>query len=424
MASSSPPPPEIWRLIFWFATLSQNSSRHYIDYYIFQPIHATTTCEEQESLRLQTCISLMRVSRLFRAITAEFMYKDVRIFDLEDLKSFMAGIYRSAEEHGVASGYGSYVRRLEFPGRRVMFSPGARNLRMSTPGSPCHVDTVRLNELLWLCPRLEILVRPAQSLDAENMALWSSLVGKPSLQWLPNLVRLEWHDGELDSTCYGTSHRDRLREILVRAPNLRYLFLSSDGEDSPVDFWFPPSLHTIRIQRSDWRSSNSKSSKSWLRPHMPNFRNLVLHTPPSTVLVQFLASAGEQLRVLELAFAPQMTFSSNEMRRLLQGFPRLEELAYSLGAPEISPLINFQCRSIKRIHLKVDPEEWSPYRTVLCEQVEILEGPSFPELEEIILHDATRWWLQRDRGKELLRRLLGRGFVLRYEDGSPVTVPN
>ncbi|KAJ6528092.1 hypothetical protein B0H19DRAFT_1083614 [Mycena capillaripes] len=396
-----------------------------MDYLPFQPIYPTATHEQQESLRLQTCISLMRVSRLFSAITAEFMYEDVRIFDLQDLKSFADGIYRTAQEHGAASGYGSYVRRLEFPGRRPIFSPSARNLCMSTPGILSKVDAVRLNELLWLCPRLEILVRPAQSLNAENVALWSSLVGKPSMQWLPNLVRLEWHLGELDSTCYGTNHRDRLREILARAPNLRYLFLSSDGENSPADLWFPPSLHTIRIHRSDWRSSstNSSTAKSWFRPHMPNFRNLVLHTPPSTALVHFLASAGEQLRGLELAFAPQMAFTSNEMQRLLYGFPRLEELAYSLGAPEISPLIAFQCRSIKRIRLKIDSEEWSPCRTVLCEQVDILEGPSFPELEEIILHDPTRWWFRRDRGKALLRRLLGRGFVLRYEDGTPVTMP-
>ncbi|KAJ7665681.1 hypothetical protein B0H17DRAFT_1143347 [Mycena rosella] len=39
-------------------------------------------------------------------------------------------------------------------------------------------------------------------------------------------------------------------------------------------------------------------------------------------------------------------------------------------------------------------------------QVDILEGPSFPELQDIILHDTARWLVRRDSGRDLLRRML------------------
>ncbi|KAJ6537933.1 hypothetical protein B0H19DRAFT_1079031 [Mycena capillaripes] len=425
MPSSPDPPVEIWSLILRFATASYY---HDIDYLPFQPIQElqeTTESMDEEYLRLETCASLMRVSRLFRAMAAEFMYEDVRIFDVSGLESLMAGLYRSAMEHGADSGYGSYVRRLELPSRRTKFPPDSRHLPLQTHPIPCDPDAIRLDDVLWLCPRLEILVRPCLRLDAENISFWSSLVGTPVVGCLSHLMRLEWHESELDSRFYGTNYVDRLREIVAQAPNLRYLFLTSDRTHSLADLSLPSSLRTIRINRSYFRSPSAKKfiRKLHSPSHVPNFRNLVLHTTLPTALLAFVATAGHQLRVLELAFAPQMTFSSNQMQRLLCRCPQLEELVYYLGAPEICPLISFQSPSLKRVRLKINPDEWNPCRPVLRNQMEVLEGPSFPELEEIILHDSTQWFLRRDLGRDLLRRLLLRGCRIRYADGTPVLVP-
>ncbi|KAJ7175233.1 hypothetical protein C8R43DRAFT_599932 [Mycena crocata] len=422
------PPTEIWRLIFRFATASETS--YDVDYLPFQQIQElqeTSDSLQEESRRLQTCTSLVRVSRGFRALVAEFLYEDVRIFDAPGLQSFFAGLSRSAREEGPYA-LGKYVRRLELPRRRDSFTASESQtepLPVPTHPIPSAPDAIRLVDLLYHCPNLEILVRPCLRLDAQSITFWASLVGQAFEGNLLRLMRLEWHESELDTRFYGTGHTDRLREIVSQAPNLRYLFLSSDRQNSLADLTLPASLHTLRLNRSHFHSNNARrtTAKAQHFCHVPNFRNLVLHTTLPPALLDFLAIAGQQLCTLELAFAPQMAFSSSQMQRLLSRCPRLEELVYYVGAPEISPLATFQCSTIKRVHLKVNPDEWSPYKPVLRSQIDVLEGKSFPELEEVILHDPTRWFMRRDSGKDLVRRMLRRGCTVRYEDGMAVTFP-
>jgi hypothetical protein len=82
-------------------------------------------------------------------------------------------------------------------------------------------------------------------------------------------------------------------------------------------------------------------------------------------MLSFLDTVGRQLRTLEFTFAPQTTFSSNQMHRIFSRCPSLEEFVYHLGAPEISPLKTFQHTSLKRVRLKINPEEWFPYKHVV-----------------------------------------------------------
>ncbi|KAJ7458890.1 hypothetical protein FB451DRAFT_576248 [Mycena latifolia] len=430
MAVPTPPtiphaPTEIWRLIFRFATTSDTS--YNVDYLPFQPIQElqeTTESAHQEWLRLQTCLSLMAVSRHFHAVAAEFLYEDVRIYDAQGLASLMTALTRSARED-CPRHFGTYIRRLELPQRRNKFPPQSQSLPFPIHPVPCEPDATRLVDVLRLCPRLEILVRPCLRLDAQNITFWANLTRSPVDVCLPRLMRLDWHESELDGRFYGTNHTDRLREIVAHSPSLRYLFLSSDRQNSLGDLSLPPSLHTVRLNRSHFHSPNVK--RFLMKPrhvsHVPNFHNLVLHTTLPSTLLDFIATSGKHLRVLELAFAPQMIFSSNQMQRLLSRCPKLEELVFYIGAPEISPLTDFQCPSVKRVRLKIDPDEWNPYKPVMRGQVEVLEGPSFPELQEVILHDPKRWLVRRDSGKDLIRRMLRRGFTLRYEDGSAVQLP-
>ncbi|KAJ7761193.1 hypothetical protein DFH07DRAFT_424426 [Mycena maculata] len=420
------PPPEIWRLILQFATWSDTSFR--VDYQPFQHIQElqeTAQSERSETLRLQTCLSLMGVSRCFRDMTAEFMYEDVRIHDTQGLKGLLSALARSAREDGPHN-YGSYVRRLELPQRRTIMLPPSEFLPLPTHPIPCSPDTIRLADILHLCPNLEILVRPCLILDAQNVIFWAGLVGKAFDGSLPHLKRLEWYETELDERFYGTNHIDRLREIVARSPNLRYLFLTSDRPNPLAKLSLPSSLRTIRLNRSYLPSPHSRKClvRARHRSDAPNLQNLVLHTMLPTTLLDFLAAVGHQLRVLELAFAPQMVFSSNQVQRLISRCPKLEELVYYLGAPEISPLIDFQCDTVKRVRIKLNPDEWNPCRPVVRSQVDILTGPSFPALEEVILHDRAQWFLRKDSRSEYLRRLQRRGCAVNYEDGSPVIPPS
>ncbi|KAJ7505997.1 hypothetical protein B0H11DRAFT_1974333 [Mycena galericulata] len=428
LTSSTYPPylaPEIWRLILRYATASQTS--YDVDYQPFQPLQElqeTSYSLQCESRRLHTCVSLVRVSHRFRALAVEFLYEDIRICDAQDLDSLLLGLMRSANQDG-PNDYGSHVRRLEIPRRRTNVFLQSERCAFPTHPIPLDWGAPRLVDLLHLCPNLEILVCPCLHLDPVYITFWASLIGTACTNYLPRLLRLEWHESELESRFYGTNHTDRLRELVSKAPNLRYLFLSSDRRDSLLDITLPLSLRTIRLNPSYLHPPSPRHSK---RPaanpsSIPNFHNLVLHTMLPSTLLDFLAAAGCSLRVLELAFAPQMEFSSNQMQRILGRFPHLEELVYSLGAPEISPLVEFQCPSLMRVRLKLDPEEWKPINTVLRNQLAILEGFSFPGLKEIILHDSTRWFVRRDAGKDFLWRMVRRGFVVRYEDGELVPIP-
>ncbi|KAJ6629247.1 hypothetical protein B0H10DRAFT_2209142 [Mycena sp. CBHHK59/15] len=277
-------PPEIWRFIFWFATSSATS--YHVDYTPFQPppeMEETSRYLEEEAVRLQTCLALIRVCRLWRTVAEEFLYEDVRIFNSRGLQSLFSGLHRSA--------------------------------------------TLPLGR----------------------------------------------------------------------------------------------SLHTLRLNRNHFHTHHSREIR--FREGVPavtNLTNLVLHTTVPSTMLSFLSAIGRQLRVLEFTFAPQLTFSSNQMHRILSRCPNLEELVYHLGAPEISPLKAFQHTSLKRVRLKLNPDEWYPYKHIVLTQFDILAGPSFPSLEQVLLHDSSRSFIRRDSASPLLMRMVERGCPVMYEDGSDI----
>ncbi|KAJ6612434.1 hypothetical protein B0H10DRAFT_1952328 [Mycena sp. CBHHK59/15] len=377
---------------------------------------------EAEAQCLKTCLSLMRVCRLWRLVAAEFLYEDVRIADSQGLESLARGLQRSSVEYG-SYGFGRYVRRLELPRRRTTFTEYTHSLPFSMPPIMTAPSPIRLVDIFRYCPRLEILVRPCIRLDAQDISFWGSLVSAPldgTYAVLPCLKQLEWHETDLDIRFYDTKCASRLSEIITHAPNLQYLYLSSDRPD--VLARLPPcgSLRTLRLNRTNFHAHRVKSITRMVVPHAPNLTHLILHSTLPSSLLAFVACVGPQLRVLEFAFGPQLVFSSNQMQRILSRCPALEELVYYLGAPEISPLAAFQHTALKRVRLKVSPDEWHPYKHVLLSQFEVLEGPSFPALQQVVLHDTTRSFVRRDTGTALLRRMLRRGCSVVYEDGSRV----
>ncbi|KAJ7068767.1 hypothetical protein C8F01DRAFT_979491 [Mycena amicta] len=429
-STASTAPTEIWRLIVQFATSSENSyDVEYEPFQLIQELQETTDSQQHERRRLQTCLSLTLVSRRCRALAAGFLYEDVRIYDATGLASLMHSLIRSASEDG-DNAFGLSVRRLELPCRRVRLKPNPYSPSQPFPTHPIPDDPAipALADLLALCPRLDILVRPCLPLDTPNISFWANLIGAAIVKPLQHLRRLEWHETELDPRFYGSNNSARLRELVALAPNLRYLYLSSDRSTALADLSLPATLDTLRLNRSHFPSvSTHRPTRLPLRSCntvSPAVRHLVLHTALPSALLDFVETTGTQLRVLELAFAPQMAFSGGHLRRILARTPALEELVYYLGAPEIAPLGGgVQAPSIKRVRLKVNREEWNPCKPVLRSQMEVLEGASFPELEEIILHDPTKWFLRRELGREMVRRMLRRGCAVNYEDGTTVEIP-
>ncbi|KAJ7628940.1 hypothetical protein FB45DRAFT_1004368 [Roridomyces roridus] len=417
------PPPEIWRAILRFATAPE-TPRH-VDYTPFeqlQEFQETAYAVQQEFSRLKTCVSLVSVSRRFRAMAAEFLYEDVRISEARGLESLLLGLMRSAAEGG-PDHYGLFVKRLELPRRRthIFLQPDTQPIAIPAPS-----NVPGLAELLALCPNLEVFVRPCLRLDAASVAFWSTLVANPCTSTLLRLRRLEWHESDIDSRLYGTAHIARLREMVICAPNLRYLALSSDRTNALTDLALPASLSTVRFNCSYYHAQPRRTSLFCRRPsYTPHLQHLVLHTTlPPTQLDLLTTTAALSLRVLEFAFAPQMVLSANTMRRILGRFPGLEELVYTLGAPEIAVLPPATYASVRRVRLKLDPDEWIPSRPVLRGQVDALAGPAFPCLEQVVLHDEKRWAVKREMGREMVRRFLGRGCRVVYDDGESVMLPS
>nr|GAT60386.1 predicted protein [Mycena chlorophos] len=443
-------PPEIWRIIFDHTTLAPRPWEGGL-YRPFEPVlelYETPGWQQRESLRRRTCLALCRVSRLFRAIATELLYRDVCVCDVEGLESLLSGLARSAREATTPT-LGSYIRRLELPGpARMATTPLVSTLR-PTSESLGH----QLVDLLAYCPNLEVFVRPALPFEAASVAFWGTLAHTPITLKHPlkSLRRLEWHETDLEYRLCGATQAARLRELVSYAPHLRYLFLCTDRGDALSELTpiLTRSLRTLRLYRlhsetgpghgsSPTRPHRHRRASSSLScgpspppktalspPSVPRIRHLILHSAPSTPILDLLDTVGKDIRVVELAFAPQATFSPNQMRRILLRTPAVEELAYNLGAPEISSLPSgVQATSVRRVRLRVNPDDWNPSRPVMCAQLEVLLGDSFPGLRELVLHDSTGWLVKRDSARRLLKRLVEKGRVLLDEDGSRLEIPS
>ncbi|KAF7325200.1 hypothetical protein MKEN_00564200 [Mycena kentingensis (nom. inval.)] len=427
-------PAEIWRIIFRFAARSEVSFA--VDYEPFEPVKEQDPNPAETSrrgrLHLATGTALSLVCRCFRAMVVEFLYEDVRICDARGLESLMWGLAGKPVD-GDAS-LGSYVRRLEIPARRTSAAPSRAIL-------PSVLDGTRtcLLELLAHLPNLEILVRPSLVLDTATMAFWTSLASPCLIGHclLPNLRRLEWHETYVDAMSSGGLS---LQDIINCAPRLSYLSLSSDGSTRIAELALPSGLRTVRLGQISAASSRDgyasragsmrchpapaptptpKSTQvsrvtAPASPH-PGLRHLVLYPPPPASNLLACFPGSKTLRVLELAFAPQLTLSL----RVLHALTGLEELAFHLGAPEITQGTS-SLTGVKRVRVKVDPGQWRLNKPVLRNQVDVLSGETFPALDEVVLYDRTGWFLAREVGRDAVRRLVAKGCRVVDEDGEMV----
>ncbi|KAJ7055746.1 hypothetical protein C8F01DRAFT_445648 [Mycena amicta] len=421
---SPSPPEELWRLIFRYATVPRKPlPRGY------QPFEPPCDGYDLAPTRLQTCVAIVRVCRLWRLIGAEFLYEDVRIGNADALYSLLLGLRRSAMDG--LGGFGRYVRRLELPSHRALASCSSRagTVGLSSTSRPMSAS---LQELLRCCPRILILVRPRLQPDMAIVSFWEGLVeGKLdcAVPLLPSLRRLEWHESDIDTHFYGAGSRNtsKLHEIITHAPLLMDLFLTSDRANLLSHLPPLPSLRALRISRADFHPLHSKAGRPIPprlspTPFIPHLSHLILHPSPvlPTPLLPFLALVGSRLRVLELGFAPQLSFPATALARILSRCPLLHELTLTLGAPEIAvppSLPPFTHPGLTRMRLRICPDEWYAYKHVLRSHLAVLESGAFPGLREIVLHDETRSLAERVAGQVFLDGMRRRGLRVVYEDG-------
>ncbi|CAK5276038.1 unnamed protein product [Mycena citricolor] len=282
--------------------------------------------QEHYAQRLKTCVLLVTVCKSWQILAAGLFYHDIRLQSCRHLPDLFHGLRRI---DGEGECFGRYVRRLEF--------------HTTSSGSP---SCLPLSEILQLCPRLEILVRPCPE-------RWDRISCS-----LPFLKRLEWT--ETDSN--RSDIPSRLSGILKAAPNMRYLALTSDRPDVLAEISLAPALQTLVLHQSELATSPAVSS-AYISSRITT---LVLHSVISPALVSFITPLGRHLKVLEFAFAPHVAYSSSQMNKLLSHCPNIEELVYHLGAPEIASLpSHLQLPRIRQVRLRIDPETWFPYKHVV-----------------------------------------------------------
>ncbi|KAJ6511706.1 hypothetical protein DFH09DRAFT_1333594 [Mycena vulgaris] len=408
------PPPEIWWLILRLAT--RPSTVALIDYTPFESGAGFEEAPENqldERGRLQTCVSLMRVSKLIRAISAEFLYEIVQILDEGGLRSFMLGLQTSRSVDD-PHGFGKFVRCVE-----LLKRPTAEITPDHGHSLLPHPHPIYLRDIFGHCPFIEVFIRPQST--PRNLRLWASLASSPiegASPVLPCLKRLEWRESQFDT--FLAESVSRLKEIVAHSPQLQYLDLSSDRPDALTDLGLPPTLTTLRLGGSQPTRQPAPPHSAPRTPEIPSLRYLILDTLQvrHASLQIFLAGTGRTIRTVEFSFSPQAQISAGHLKRLLRLCPNIEELSYFPGAPDILAPPGFQHPPLKRVRLRVGPIEWDPPRYVLQAQFDVLTGPLFSGLQELVLDDEARWLSRKPWGARMLVSMTERGCTVIYADGA------
>jgi hypothetical protein len=321
----------------------------------------------------------------------------------------------------LSEGCGRYVRHLELPSKLVHHD-------IANP--------IRLLDILVCCPHLQILIKRSFK-GKQDAEFWSNLIPaahpRANDVVLKSLERIEWSSSDrlILEACGSV-----LSDLVFRSPNLRYLSISWPGPifrnfDRDAYPKFPPSLTTLRH-----RSYGGPDSAGIEPDDIPRLTHLICNpTSLSFHSVKFLRGdssvldiAVSELRVLEVCRDPHDRYEL-EVNEFLKRCPKLQELAYHVGSPEIILLNAPQCLELKRVHLRIkslddlrlrygsDDERF--WRLLGLEFAHFF-GYALPALEHVILHGDWDYIVHAAQFRPLRQRLLDRGCSLEYPNGKPV----
>ncbi|KAJ7597384.1 hypothetical protein C8J56DRAFT_1021616 [Mycena floridula] len=291
-------PNELWIEVFSWATASKNLACPYSCHYTpFQGIQFT---DRGSDTALPVKKALVRVCRLWRALTAEFLFRDLRV------NAGQEALKTALHSHDLAR----HVRRVVLPYQAT-----------STP-SPKPLTSI---QILHLCNQVEVLVRPPLipspletvkfEFDAESVAL-------------PLLKRLEWWQNSEAERSGGVNS---LATVLRGASNLEYLLIggftgitSAAYEPQPLCL---PTLRTLRLHAISALLLRQISTR-WT---FPELRTVIIDYPLMQVnedmLNLFWEAHGESLQHVE--FGKHLRFLTNDfLTPCMEHCPNLAELNY------------------------------------------------------------------------------------------------
>lgn len=368
-------PDELWRLIFRFATLTEESSRLYdTDYTPFRESWLDRLVLDNSLVAKR---SVVLVCKHWRSIAMEFLCEHISV----------EGFLRLRDAQG-GSNFGEYIRRLELPTRPIK-------------------DTPRLVDVLQQCRRVQILVQPAWlGGRGDNESFWDNLTTGNDARVFDRIRRIDW--STLGTEHAYPTHLARLTAILRASSNLLYFSLRFSVDPFPS---IRPSLSLLSVKTL---RIHGKMGLPGLR--LPNLVQIIVNDIQVTDSSQCVfLGIGPYLRILQLTgYGEGFRFD------VLRLSPHLEEFCCTVNRDTILAIGELHPRvSTVRLYCAAYPCEGADVGFAKKSAL-LHDGTSFPALKRVVLHGSWGKFTEHPRFR-MFSGFVGRsGVVVEYPDGRAV----
>ena len=410
-------PPELWLLIFRFATSDPitESTHHYEP---FRPRHETANALSNAALRDKCAIAL--VCRQWRELFGDMIYEDIRIG--RGIAALHAALSAPA-----AGPFTSTIAARHRVRRAVL--PYAHT------ATPTHHSPPAL-ALLALLPRLEILVRPPIPVPIPPPPHRSARIAAPprfefptAVPALPALRRLDWAFDRTGAAARAGGINSLTDTLATAAPSLRELVLTGPMPLAALrqHRLRLGALHTLRLQAGAAACPLVVRQMTYWA--LPVLENIVVQGAARADALQALWEMfGGQVRILELEVGSGVLMG--DVGSIVRVCPALEELNLGLGVEDSNLCSNSTADSeggvtrtwvcthntLQRVGICTDAGKWSVKTWMAVAEYVGKLGKGCPALRQIALYmpdvevaeQDSRFNALREtmssRGKQLLLR--------------------
>jgi hypothetical protein len=333
-------------------------------------------------------LTIILVCRRWNAIAMELLCEDLWVGPGRDTFLLQRLLQRTQNN----TEYGTYVRRILLPYPTTTKDP------------------VAAIDILRLCHKLEVLVRPTGTLER------SQLRYNVRCPPLPSLKRIDWW---YDRNAEQFGGINSLESVLHSTPNIQYLSLSV-GSDSLPNYGplahsnappHLPLLTTLRVRR--FQLVSLERIRQW---SLPALTHLIADFPGDLAFVR-LSPFGSQLRTVDIGLHVAF-IRYNVISAVLWNCPKLTQLNYFIyftHPPELKQ--EHKALSVIGLHaapnlMLCDGREWEHDWKRLELHVLGLTGQLLPALKRIELFGEWHDAISDPRFIPLKQRLHTRGCVL------------
>jgi hypothetical protein len=391
-------PPELWLIIFRFATSSpitypsDSESPHYY-YKPFQPCYETITALSDAAVRDRCAITL--VCRQWHALAGDMRYEDIRVG--HGMGALHAALSKPAAANTIVDGITDTDTNTNMSSESLPPPSRHRVRRAVLPYAYTATPTSHASPalaLLALLPHLEVLVClpfPPPITTTTFPPHFNFPTAAPAL---PALRRLEWaFDGIAGAAT--SAGINSLTDMLIAVPNLSELVLTGPMlftavRQEPLSL---PALRTLHFQAGAGQCPFIMYQMSdWV---MPMLKNIIVEGEVSAAVLGMLCvTLGRQVRVMELELGHGMLM--NKLGVINRVCPALEEINLRidmLSLDDYSPMncfmhqVFFAHDALQRLGVYVDSDvrEWS-VETWMALLEFVAQWKGCPALHQVVLY--------------------------------------